>query len=266
MLKGYFDDLTTDLTRESERIRRFFASHCPSAGSNREALVAKLLAGHILPCIGIEAGLVLSSSGEFSSQADILLVDRLSNAPLHGHRPIPLWLLEAIYGVIEVKTQLTPTEIADSVEKCVRFKSLQPRFDDSFQRQKIFDSLFCIWGFEAPQPATARKNIEAVLSGLPRAQHPDFIVVPGSFIFRGGRYFELSSIGQAGSPDYNRKLAAAGGDPSKLLTEDFEMLELGTHTLVAYLYWLNSWLHGAGPRRPDMLAYYAPDVWGKKVL
>jgi len=168
--------------------------------------------------------------------------------------------------VIEVKTQLTPSEIADSVEKCARFKSLPPRFDGSFQRQKIFDSLFCIWGFEAPQPATARKNIEAVLSGLPPAQHPDFIVVPGSFIFRGGRYFELSSIGQAGSPDYNRKLAAAGGDPSKLLTEDFEMLELGTHTLVAYLYWLNSWLHGAGPRRPDMLAYYAPDVWGKKVL
>lgn len=265
MLKGYFDDLTADLNKESERVRRFFATHRPSAGTNREDLVAKLLSGHIVPNAGIETGLVLSSSGQFSNQSDILLVDRLSNTALHGHRPIPLWLAESVYAVIEVKTQLTPTEIKDSVEKCVRFKNLPTNFADSLQRQKISDSLFCIWAFEAPQPTTAKKNIEAALLNIPRALHPDFIVVPGSFLVRGGKYYELSSLGQPGSSQYAMKLSAAGGDPSKMLLEHFEMLDLGENTIFTFLYWLNSWLFCAGPRRPNLLAYYPLDDWGTRV-
>lgn len=265
MLKKYFDDLTADLSRESERIREFYATHRPSAGTNREDLVAKLLAGHIIPCIGIETGLVLSGSGEFSNQSDILLVDRLSNTALHGQLPIPLWLVEAVYGVIEVKTHLTPTEIADCVAKCRRFKTLPKKFADSIGQQKISDSLFCIWAFEGPKPGVAKKNIELALAGIPRELHPDFIIVPGSFLLRGGKYFELSSLGQVGSTYYKMKLEAVGGDPTKMMAEDFEMLDLGRNTIIAFIYWLNSWLYAAGPRRPNLLAYYPIDDWGHKV-
>jgi hypothetical protein len=236
MLKNYFDDLTADLSVESERIRKFFATHKLSAGENREGLVAKLLAGHLIPSATIETGLILASSGEFSNQSDVVLVDSGSNRPLHGHRPIPLWLVEATYGVIEVKTQLTPATIKDAVDKCVRYKKLPRKFQDAFGRQKLTESLFCIWAFDAPAPATAKSNLEAALSGLPQAVQPDFVICPGRFLVRGGHYLDLSTNGQIGSEYRKTRLKAVGGDVSKLLPEAFEMLELGANTLPAFLH------------------------------
>ena len=60
MLKTYFDDLSADLAREIERIREFFATHKPSAGTNREDLVAKLLKSHVLPTVGVETVVLCS--------------------------------------------------------------------------------------------------------------------------------------------------------------------------------------------------------------
>jgi hypothetical protein len=265
MLKAYFDYLSADLTRESDRIRQFFATHRPSAGTNREDLVAKFLKSHILPTVGVETGLVLSSSGELSSQADIVLVDALSNGPL-GVRPIPLWLIEAVYGVIEVKTQLTPDTLKDSVNKCLRLKGLKTNFADSCGRQKIEETLFCIWSFEASKDLThVKTQISDLLTGIPQREQPDFIVVPGRFLVRGGHYFDISTNGQPNSLYRQMRLKKVGDDPDKLLEPPLEMLDLGVNTLITFLHWLNSWLYAAGPRRPDMVQYYPIDDWGTKV-
>lgn len=266
MLKDYFDELTDDLARESDRIRQYFASHVASAGANREDLVAKLLRSHILPAAGVETGLILSASGELSNQSDVVLVDRTSNGPLHGDRPIPLWLLESVYAVIEVKTQLTPTTIADSVQKSVRLKRLAPNYADSLGQQKITDTLFCLWSFECPDNLQlAKSNISSAMSGIPHHQHPDFIVVPGRFLWRGGHYYDVSANGQKGSPWHQMRLAEVNGDESQLLVPGFKMLDLGPNTLFTFLYWLNSWLYAAGPRRPNILAYYPVKEWGSLV-
>lgn len=266
MLKAYFDDLTNDLRRESDRIRAFFATHKPSAGANRESLVANLLRGQLLPSIGVETGLVLAASGEFSNQADILLVDRSSNGALHGTRPIPLWLIEAIYTLIEVKTQLTPTTLSDSVKKCRRLKALPTNYADSLGRQNIKETLFCLWSFECPTDLqVAKKNILSALNGVPHDEQPDFIVVPGSFLWRGGHYFDISVNGQPGSPYRAMRLAQVAGDEAKLLEPPAEMMALGQNTLVTFIYWLNSWLYAAGPRRPDLVKYYPINDWGTVV-
>jgi hypothetical protein len=243
MLKRYFDDLTSDLLQESERIRRFFATHALSAGINREDMVAKLLQSHVLPAVGVETGLVLSGSGEFSNQADVILTDAQSNRALYGTRPIPIWLKEAVYGVIEVKTQLTPTTLADSVAKGARLKTLPSNFADSFERQKIADTLYCIWAFDAPQDLSLIKaNIAHAVKNVPQSEQPDFIIVPNRFLWRGGSYFDLSVNGQKGSARYQWRLQALGGNQAKMLTPSCEMMNLGANTLVVFLYWLNSWL------------------------
>ena len=207
----------------------------------------------------------MSATGEFSNQSDVVLYDPLSNGPLYRQSPIPIWLLEAVFGVIEVKTQLTPTTLRDSIAKCRRFKQLSKHYDDSFGRQNIDDHLFIIWSFDAPTNATVKRNLAAELANVPYHEQPDFVIVPGRFLVRGGQYHDLSTNGQVGSQHYQQRLAALGGDSSKLLAEQFEMLDLGTNALTAFLYWLNSWLYGAGPRRPNLLAYYDISTWGHRV-
>lgn len=265
MLKQYFDDTTANLNRDSNRIREFFATHVPSAGSNREDLVAKLLKSYILPLAGVSTGLVMSATDEFSNQSDIVLFDSQSNGTLFHNSPIPIWLLEAVYGVIEVKTQLTPTTIRDSIAKCRRFKQLTKCYEDCHGRQKILDHLFILWSFEAPNNASAKSNILAALSAVPQTEQPDFVVVPGRFLVRGGHYYDLSTNGQFGSAHYRERLANVGGDPSRLLDEPFEMLDLQENTLTVFLYWLNSWLYAAGPRRPHLPSYYNISSWGRRV-
>ncbi|MDP2802024.1 MAG: hypothetical protein Q8O26_09090 [Phreatobacter sp.] len=263
MIKDYFDEISHGLARESERMRKDFATHRQSAGTNREAIVCKLLRQHILQSVGIETGLVLSASGDLSAQSDIILVDKNSNAALHGDRPIPIWLVESVYGVIEVKTQFTPSTLTDSVAKCKKFKALPRNFADSCGRQAIKDNLFCVWSFESPADLNvAKENIAKEVDGLSINERPDFIVVPGSFLWRGGRYFDLTRNGQPGSSHYNQRLREVGGDVEKLLDPSEEMMGLGENSLFTFLYWINSWLYAAGPRRPDLVKYYPSMTFG----
>jgi hypothetical protein len=266
MIKDYFDDANRDLSRESARMRRDFATHRHSAGTNREAIVADLLKRHLLPSVGIETGLVASASGDLSAQSDIILVDKASNIALHSQRPIPIWLVESVYAVIEVKTQLTPSTLSDSVNKCRRLKALPKNYADSFGRQSIYDTLFCLWSFEAPADLrVAKENISSAVASLKVDERPDFIVCPGSFLWQGGSYFDLGRNGQRGSPHYEMRLKEVGGDLEKLLNPSDEMIGMGDHSLFTFFYWINSWLFAAGPRRPDLVKYYPEMMLGNVI-
>ena len=127
----------------------------------------------------------------------------------------------------------------------------------------MLETLFSVWSFEAPQDLTlAKANITAALAAVPWQQQPDFIVVSGRFLWRGGHYLDLSTNGQLDSHDYKMRLQQVDGDPAKLVISAGQMWNLGANTLVTFLYWLNSWLYAAGPRRPDLVAYYPMTDWG----
>jgi len=166
---------------------------------------------------------------------------------------------------MEVKTKLTPTTILDSVAKCRRFKNMPKYYDGlEFGHTKIEEHLFVLWSFETPANSTVKANLLDALAEVPQSEQPDFVIVPGRFVVRGGHYYDLSTNGQVGSPHYQERLNSVGGDVSKLLEEPFEMLDCGTNSLTVFLYWLNSWLYAAGPRRPNLLKYYGIDTWCHK--
>jgi hypothetical protein len=264
LLKKHFENISDDLNRQSQRIRNFY-THAPSAGVSRENLVAKLLEGHLLPVAGVSTGIIASYSGEYSNQSDIVLFDPQSNGPIYKDGPAPIWLLEAVYAMIEVKTAFNKATLADVIDKCRRFKRFEKAYDDSHGRQKLSDHLFIMWAFEAPKDHTAKENLLDAIADVPQCEQPDFVIVPGRFLVKGGHYHDLSSNGQAGSVHYQNRLNEVGGDISKLLEEPFEMLSLGQNSLIAFFHWLNSWIYAAGPRRPDLLKYYNIDIWGSKV-
>ncbi len=266
ILPDYFSDVTKEMSLQSASIKRDFASHRPSGGRNRENIVAQFLAGHLPKQFGVETGLLISPSGYFSSQADLVVVDHLRNSPLHASRPEKLWPVESAYALFEVKTHLTPSEIADSVKKCRRFKSLDRQFLVGRDEPRNRDSLFVLWAYESPAATTAKTNLISALVGIPRAEQPDLVVVPGHFVARAGSYLEISRLGQPNSPYRNDLHIKHGKDLSALMPEDVEVDDFGENSLTAWYIWFDSWLRHAGPRTSDPLQYLPPvKNWGNRV-
>lgn len=265
VLPDYLADVAKEMKAKSASIRRDFASHRPSAGGNREDLVSTFLREHLPLRFGVSSGLVISSNGLFSNQADLLVTDAFNNSPLYGSSSNQLWPAEAVYSMIEVKTALHPAELRDAISKARRFKTLPRQFTDAGHGQRIADSLFVIWGFDCPAPETLKANLETELKGVPRQEQPDLVVVPDRLVARSGSYFELSALGQPGSEYRTNLYRIHGADPSALL-KTVELYDLGENALLAWYVWFDSWLRQSGVRLTTPAAYLPIDrIYGRMV-
>lgn len=246
-------------------IRRDFRTHHPSAGENREDVVKQFLAEHLPERFGIGTGLVLSPDGVFSKQADVLIVDALNNARLYGSSTNQIWLAEAVFALIEVKTTLGPTELRDAIAKGRRFKNLRRSYFDFGRKPRIGDSLFIIWAFDCAEPDVFKKNLLAELSDVPRAEQPDLIIVPDKLFVSCGAFLELQSIGQPNSPHRAQLHAAYGQDLSAILPPVL-CAECGPNSLMVWYLWLYSWLMQAGDRCAWLPNYLPPEsLYGRIV-
>ena len=262
----YLVDVTCEMRLKSEAIRRDFATHRPSAGDNREDLVEVFLKDHLPKKFGVSTGLVISSEGMFSNQADLVIVDDQNNAPLYPNSTNKLWPVETVLALIEVKTSLSPSEITDAVAKARRFKSLQRNFCEAGQDQRITESLFVLWGFEAPSVEIFKSNLTKALEGVPVSEQPDLIIVPGRFVACSGEYRELSKLGQPNSQYRARMIEEYGADLSSLTQGSNTVYECDENALHAGYLWLDSWLRQAGSRLVDPLLYRSKDLMWHRVL
>lgn len=254
------------MLRKSDRIRADFATHRPSAGSNREGLVAEFLQEYLPNSVKITTGLVFASDGRFSDQADLIVVDREANAPLYGSSPEQIWLAEAVFALLEVKTNLTPSTISDAIEKCRKFKRLPRQFADTQGSQRIRDSLFILWAFEAPSHNTLKQNLAEAMRGVPLAERPDFVLVPGHSITRSGEYLRLSTYGQPNSAQFAERGQALQRIEQFMYPDQLHMLDVGPNAILVWLIWVQSWLAMAGRRRANLAQYVPADYnWGNAV-
>lgn len=254
-LLGYFADVAGELDRKSKAIRRDFSTHRGAAGSNREGLLADVLREYLPKEFGIDTGLLTSHDGQFSNQADLFITDHSWNAPFYPTGPNRIWLVEAVYALVEVKTTLTQPELVDSVNKCRRFKRLPRHFSEAPTAPRLTDSLFVIWAYECPASETLKANLLQAISDAPPAEQPDFVVVPGRLVATGGLYREIVALGQPGS-SYRQNLEHQfGPDLSALAFDPIQVDELGEHSLLIWLVWLLSWLKRAGSRNSELLGY-----------
>lgn len=266
VLPQYLSDVAREMRARSASIRRDFASHRLSAGENREDLVEKFLSDHLPGRFGVSSGMVISNDGAFSNQADLVVVDALNNAPLYAAARNRLWPVEAVYSLFEVKTTLNPADLADSINKGRKFKTLSRQFCDAGNGQCIVDSLFIIWAFECPSPSTFKQNLLAALSNVPRAEQPDLIVVPDRLVVRCGTYLELSRLGQPHSSHRAQLHAQHGPNLDILFPEPAEVADLGENSLMAWYIWIDSWLRQAGSRHTTLSAYLPLDkIFGVSV-
>ena len=265
-LTDYFASIAAELGRKGEQLRLDYQSHRPSGGRNREEFVADFFRSHLPSAFGVSRGLVVSCQGEFARQADVLIVDHQRNAPMYREAPEPIWFIESIYCMLEVKSKLTPSELGDSIQKCCHFKRLPRSFSDLPGLPKIRDSLFVLWAFGGPSTPRVKENVSNAYADIPRSEQPDFIVIPDAVLVRSGKYHELTKLGQEGSPHREQVVAQSRGDLELAIGEPFEVLELAGNTLLVFFVWLLSWLQGAGPRAGSPLSYL-PDrfIYGRKL-
>ena len=263
----YWESVAEEMCCKSDAIRRDFARHRPSAGANREDLVEQFLKEHLPKRFGVSTGLIISHDGMFSNQADLVIVDNQNNAPLHPESRNKLWPVEAVYALIEVQTKLNRGDLKKAIRVGRRFKRLQRKYCEVGSPQRIEDSLFVIWSFEAPKDLRRLKdNLLDALGGVPRAEQPDPIVVPDRLVAKGGCYLKLGRLGEPGSEHRQRLYNEHGSDLSALLPEPIEIGDLGKDSLFIWYLWFDSWLRQAGTRFTDPVAYLPPNkVWGEKI-
>ncbi|MGO4660088.1 DUF6602 domain-containing protein [Ensifer sp. 2YAB10] len=265
VIPDYLSDVAKEMRAKSTSIRRDFATHRLSAGENREGIVREFLTAHLPKRFGISSGLVVSHEGIFSNQADVLIVGALNNVPLYGTSLNQLWTVESVFALIEVKTNLGPAELRDAIAKGRRFKQLRRQYFDVGNTQRLKDSLFIIWAFDCPEAETLKKNLLTELSGIPRSEQPDFIIVPDKLVVSGGEFLELSRIGRPGSSHRAELHATFGPDLSSLVPAAV-VADCGENSLMAWYLWLYSWLMQAGNRCAALPSYLPPEtLFGKLV-
>ena len=256
----YMKDVAEEMKRKSDGIRRAYKTHNPTAGECREDLVKKFLMESLPKRFGISTGLIITPDEQFSNQADLLIVDEQNNVPLFPDMYSKLWPVESVFALIEVKTHLNPSDLKDAVKKGQKFKRLQRRFCDTGEFKRMEDSLYVIWAFESPSPETLRKNIIDVYKDLPRAEQPDFVIVPNSLIVTSGKYLELAKIGQPNSLHRKELERQHGSNLKSLLPTQPQIYICREYSLYVWHIWFDSWLRQAGSRFSDPKKYIPKNV------
>ncbi len=100
------------------------AVHRGGKGHAREEIVQSFLTKYLPRHVEATArGEIITSTGEVSSESDILIIDR-NTPPFLSMRDFRIVPSECVYGVLEVKSRLSGPELVKDCEKIKKAKSL----------------------------------------------------------------------------------------------------------------------------------------------
>lgn len=195
------------------RIQRArFYQHPTGIGDAREDTVRQYLQDVLPPRFSVDRGKIFDSEGNLSSEFDIIIAEARDVAPamsLAGRRIVPI---EAVYGVIEVKSDLNPDGYESFIRAVAELDQMRRYYTPLLPFQTIDSDVLAagfppqdnrvgqIWSgiiaFEAPQGKTLTKYLERYCEGF------WFICVPGrEFVYQvintpgmRGAHFGLKSL------------------------------------------------------------------------
>jgi hypothetical protein len=100
--------------------------HMGDRGDNREAVLREFLTEHLPNRFGVGKGEVVTRHGGHSHSADVVIFDADYAPVLYAGNTLII-PVEAVYGIIEVKSRLSKAEFRDASQKIEAFKQLAPR-------------------------------------------------------------------------------------------------------------------------------------------
>lgn len=120
VFKGIGNQMLNDFQHINEQIK-----HVGERGGEREVTVMRFLASYLPSKYGVANGEIVDSQGQTSRQCDIVIYDH-ANSPLlltgANYRVFPA---ESVYAVIEVKSSLRATALAEAAENIRSVKALK---------------------------------------------------------------------------------------------------------------------------------------------
>ena len=96
-------------------------------GGYRENALAQFLEQGRLPNrYGVGTGEIISSTNHVSKQSDLIIFDQLDNVPLLYDSKVQVYPIDCIYGIIEIKSQLSKQKLIEGLENIKSVKQLAP--------------------------------------------------------------------------------------------------------------------------------------------
>jgi hypothetical protein len=121
IFRGISQKLRIDFENTAE------VKHPGSRGTMRENGLKDFLGAGRLPSkYGIGSGEIVGRVLDTSRQSDLVIYDNLNGVKLLYDADIQVFPIDSVYGIIEVKSALSKTELIDSLEKIKRLKEMAP--------------------------------------------------------------------------------------------------------------------------------------------
>jgi hypothetical protein len=207
-------------------------THMGDRGSFREAIIKDFLRPFLPDCFGLSSGEIFAMNGAQSAQVDIVVYDAVFSTVLFRNGTHQLFPAESVYGSIEVKSNLSSSELDRACENVASVKNLQRRRGDSLDllpflrlelgpglagggdlRNPYLGIVFGYSGIEAPKIV---EDLSRRLRERPEAKQllPDFVFVarPGYFIARSAVRDGKDCTLLGGGQDYGKFLWTPTGE------------------------------------------------------
>jgi len=109
---------------QSKRELAILMPHLGERGRIAEEIVHSVLQRILPKRFSLGTGVLISASGEASSQTDIIILDNFHNSPLLSEFGVGLYPVETVYATIEVKSVLTKRELRNSLSAIRKMRKL----------------------------------------------------------------------------------------------------------------------------------------------
>lgn len=176
---------------------RYFSSlsdHQGEKGRLNETHLKATLRRHLPEKFGLGTGFIVSSktiNNKDNPQIDIVIYDKVTNAPLYQSEAFGVFPVESVYGYIEVKTTLTKSELASAFKANVKIRNIASSGDKVYlYGTSTLSPRFYLFAYKSS--VTAKTTIKHVkksfeLQGDAHA-HGIFILEQDLFIARKALY------------------------------------------------------------------------------
>lgn len=212
--KTLFQQISRKIFIDFEAARQ--VRHHGSRGTIRENILKAFLAEERLPArYGIGSGEIVGHVRDVSNQSDIIIYDKLNGVTLIYDETTKVFPIDSVYGIIEVKSTLSKSELIDCLDKIKNFKQMAPTgvmthqigpLSATHARSKPFGMIFA-FSLSENSLSSLLENIREWESVNPASVWLNYICILGSgVIYHHEKAFEpcisSSRINEKSSPLY----------------------------------------------------------------
>jgi hypothetical protein len=121
-LSEVFQSYSRKLLHEYREGARALPKHAYDRGPGRERAVRDFFRERLPGRYGVGEGIVIDAHGD---QCDVVIYDDERTPVLSTEQSLTLWPYEAVYAVVQVKSRLTRSALAEAVSNITAFKRLK---------------------------------------------------------------------------------------------------------------------------------------------